>query len=244
MPFIPITLTTSTTKASDNSYLHIARCLNLLIIAALLSACGSYSTKQNNDLPLDTETYLDIPDTWTIQAKLGIKNSEDSGSVTLNWQQEGERYTIQVSGPFGQGNAKLSGNNQSIRIEQPGKETLYSNNPKALVQQTFGWDLPLQHLPYWIRGIQNPLSDQNIQHATASTQHNEIGLLSTLTQFGWALEYSRYKPQQQHLAPHKIRAKSNGVTLTLIIKKWVFPLINTNTINEITYTSADTTPTT
>lgn len=244
MPFIPITLTASTTAANDNSHLHMARCLSLLIIAVLLSACGSYSTKQNNNLPLDIKTYADIPDTWSIQAKLGIKNGADSGSVTVNWHQEGDRYAIQLSGPFGQGNAKLSGNNQSIRIEQPGKETLYSNNPKALIQQTFGWDLPLQHLPYWIRGIQNPQSDQNIQHATTNTQHNENGLLSTLTQFGWTLEYSRYRPQQQRLAPHKIRAKNDAVTLTLIIKKWVFPLISTNTANVITYTAADTTPAT
>jgi outer membrane lipoprotein LolB len=230
-------LTPSTITPNDNRYTHLGRYMSVLILTILLSACGSYSTKKGSDFALDKDAYLNIPDTWTIHAKLGIKSGEDSGSVTLNWQQEDGRYDIQLRGPLGQGNAKLSGSSQKIRIEQPGKETLYSSKPKALVQQTFGWDLPIQHLPYWIRGVQSPYSEThkalNNTHSIASIQYNAAGLLSTLSQFGWALEYSRYKPQQQRLAPHKIRANRNGVTLTLIIKQWDFPNIIATTTNTI-----------
>jgi outer membrane lipoprotein LolB len=236
---------------SGNRYAHIGRYISLLTLSLLLGACSHYSTKQETDFGLDRKTYVDIPDTWAIHAKLGIKNGEDSGSVTLHWRQEGDEYTIQLSGPFGQGNAKLSGNSRAIRIARPGKEPLYSGDPTALVQQTFGWDLPLQHLPYWIRGEQSPLGtradDQGHQHTTATIQYNEIGLLSALSQLDWALEYSRYKPQQQRLAPHKIRAKSNGVTLTLLIKEWDFMLEGVpeaigNTNNATTRTTTDTVP--
>lgn len=219
---------------------HYLRCASVLIYIALLSACSNYSTKQDIAPLLDKEAYVDIPDVWTIHAKLGIKNAEDSGSVTLNWEQVGENYTIQLSGPFGQGNAKLSGNRYAILIEQPGKKTLYSNNPKSLIQQAFGWDLPLEHLPYWIRGLQTPgsandsaigsenklsLSNQAQAYTSASVQYDEAGTLSSLSQFGWDINYSRYKVQHQYLAPHRIRANNNDVTLTLIIKKWEFPSI-------------------
>lgn len=203
--------------------------INVCICLLLLSACSSAPTKQEIDYTANKEAYLAIPNIWTIQAKLGIKSEDDSGSVTLNWQQREEHYDIQISGPLGQGNAKLSGNNQFIRIEQPGKDTIYSNNPRELIEQTFGWDLPLQHLPYWIRGAQNPNtktgtnSKQIDQDALAITKNNKQGLLSGLSQFGWELEYSRYKLQQQRIAPHKIRAKKSGTTLTLIIKQWDFP---------------------
>jgi outer membrane lipoprotein LolB len=203
--------------------------INVFICLLLLSACSSAPTKQEIDYATNKAAYLTIPSIWTIQAKLGIKSEDNSGSVTLNWQQKGDHYDIQISGPLGQGNAKLSGNNQAIRIVQPGKDTIYSNNPRGLIQQTFGWDLPLQHLPYWIRGVQNPHNEANTdnnqakQKTAASTQYNEQGLLSGLSQFGWALEYSRYKPQQQRFAPHKIRAKKNDMTLTLIIRQWDFP---------------------
>jgi outer membrane lipoprotein LolB len=216
------------------------RCTIALTCIVLLNACSSYSAKQDTNIPLDKGAYLDIPDTWTIHAKLGIKNAEDSGSVTLKWEQIGDNYTIQMSGPFGQGNAKLSGNRSAIIIERPGKETLYSRNPKSLIQQTFGWDLPIEQLPYWMRGLQTPdpistsfidtgnnllLSNQKQLHTPAYTRYNETGTLSKLSQFGWDIHYSRYKVQQLYLAPHKIRASNHGVTLTLIIKKWEFPSI-------------------
>ena len=208
--------------ASKHPYLQHSRYMSALILSVLLSACSSYSTKQ--DIDISTETYLAMPDTWSIYAKLGIKNDEDSGSVTLNWEQTRNDYHIQVSGPFGQGNAKLTGNDQLIRIEQPGKQTLYSKAPKMLVQQTFGWDLPLQHLPYWIRGLQNPNDSAD---TVQNKQYDDMGLLSGFSQYGWTITYSRYTPKQQRLAPHKIRAENGNITLTLIIKEWSFPTLAT-----------------
>ena len=186
----------------------------LIILLCLLSACSQQVTKPAPDI---TQAHTAIPNTWHVSAKLGIRNTQKSGSVTLKWQQQNSNYTLRVSGPLGQGSGVLSGNEHAISIQRANKETLYSNQPTELIYNTFGWNLPLAHMTYWIRGLASPLLDIDDQHRTTA------GTLDRLTQAGWALRYSRYQQVHDWLMPHRIVAAKEDVTLTLIIKQWTFP---------------------
>jgi outer membrane lipoprotein LolB len=163
------------------------------------------------------QTHTAIPDVWNITAKLGIHNGDDSGSVTLYWQQQKNQYHIRIAGPLGQGSAVLSGNEDTIIIERPSKQTLYSNNPAQLIKDTFGWDLPIKDLNYWVRGLASPLLD------TAKQNYNASGVLSGLNQSDWSLRYTRYRATDLWLMPQRIRAKKGELMLTLVIKRWEFP---------------------
>ncbi|MGS2717673.1 lipoprotein insertase outer membrane protein LolB [Eionea flava] len=202
-----------------------------LISLLLLSACSTPQYSPTLNTPAADATT--IPDSWTLHAKLGIRNGEDSGSVTLQWQQQKTAYRIRVSGPFGQGNALLIGNEQYISIERPGKETVLSYQPELLIKETFGWHLPIQQLRYWVSGLPAPDSPlpSNASQLTLSPstdnneQFNNAGLLSQRQQYGWTLDYSRYKPVASlgnQLLAHKIRAQQTSATLTLIVKEWDF----------------------
>ena len=192
----------------------------LLLKILFLSACSSYTIhKQPADQPIDQivkQVKEAIPDRWQLNAKLGIRNSEKSGSVNVKWQQQSAQYHIRISGPFGQGSGTLQGNPQYIRIERANKEPIYSNNPSELIKSSFGWDLPVEHLPYWVRGLVSPESDAE------ELRYNSSGTLAELRQSDWSLHYSRYQLADKWLMPHKISVKNNAVTLTLIIKAWNF----------------------
>ncbi|MFT7389484.1 MAG: outer membrane lipoprotein LolB [Candidatus Endobugula sp.] len=199
----------------------------LFVGIVLTQACSHNNIKYSaQPIPTDNNT-RNIPDVWNITAKLGIRNNEDSGSVTINWQQTQDQYHIQISGPFGQGNATLLGDDNGILIERPGKEPVSSSQPNALIADTFGWNLPLKHLRYWVRGLPTPHGATS--PTTPLTTYNETGLLSRLKQRGWTLHYSRYRPiaiLDGRVLPHKIRAQRNDAILTLIIKEWLFPALN------------------
>lgn len=196
----------------------------LIFIALLLSACTPQPTKPEVTPP---QSLSAIPEHWNINAKLGIRNSEQSGSVTLKWQQQINDYHIRISGPLGQGSGLLTGNQHNIRITQGNKAPLYSDDPTSLIKTTFGWDLPLDHLPYWVRGLASPLLSSGQQSYTPLPPEladtSQARTLATLTQSGWHIEYSRFKRVDQWLMPHRIRAKKQDVVLTLIVKQWTFP---------------------
>ena len=154
------------------------------------------------------------PEHWTIEAKLGIRTPEAKGSVTLKWQQTAAGYTIRVRGPLGQGSAIITGNDQSIVIEQAGKPTLYSQNPAALIADTFGWPLPLNAFRFWLRGIAIP------QQAIEASSYNAAGLMTSLQQAQWQISYSGYKKIGQWQLPGRIKANFNNTQLTLVIRQW------------------------
>lgn len=186
----------------------------LILLSAFLfiSACSQLPT-----LPADTQQSANaIPSQWHISAKMGIRSPSNSGSVTLDWQQQEDEYHIRASGPLGQGSGLLSGNQNTITITRPNKTDITSNDPEQLIKDALGWTLPLTHLQYWARG----LADPNI--ALAEQTFNADGSLSLLQQSGWSIRYTRHMMAEQWLMPAKVRATKDDVTITLVIKQWIF----------------------
>jgi len=187
-----------------------------LLLLLLLSACS-----QNSPLPSDSSTLrptaeLSPINEWQITAKLGIRSSEDSGSVTVKWSQLDDDYTIRVSGPLGQGNGIITGNSSFIRIERPNKEAIISMQPDHLIASTLGWQLPITLLPYWVQGHPNPTLP--ITKTTVDTQ----GVLTEIKQAGWQLLFFRHGVIEGKQVPLKIIASKDDVKLTFIIRSWQF----------------------
>jgi outer membrane lipoprotein LolB len=177
---------------------------------------SSSSTSQSKDITTtDKSGSLQLtPGHWMIKAKLGIRTSENNGSVTLTWHQRGDNYTIQLLSPLGHSKALINGSSKEITIQQPGKAQLYSTDPIQLIQDTFGWSIPLHDFKYWIMGTQNPNTP------AISSSLNKQGHLEKLEQSDWVLNYSRYKDIQGYVLPAKIRAYQHSTRLTMLIREW------------------------
>jgi len=191
----------------------------ILISLLAISAC---STQPNTHTAQQTQQ--PIPDHWNITAKLGIRTQDDSGSLTLRWTQKGEHYHIQASGPLGQGRVAITGQKHQIMMKRPNQPASYSSHPEQLLEDTLGWQFPIQQLGYWVRGLPYP---ENNRHQNNTVHNDETeyhwdtsGTLTALVQSGWHLEYDRYQLIDNWLLPKKIKARKENVVLTLIIKQW------------------------
>ena len=189
--------------------------LALIAIFLLLSGCSQIPRQPTDGSP--HTTLPSPPEQWQLNAKLGVRNGEDSGSITLNWQQSNSGYRIHIQGPLGKGKATINGNDDYIVLERPGQEPLYSNNANTLIQEVFGWDLPIADFRFWIRGIANP------NRTVDANRFSDQGTLLSLQQSNWQLSFSRYEKIRQWLLPGRIRAEQEGAQLTLIIRQWQLP---------------------
>ena len=183
----------------------------LLALSILLSACTQIPSK---DIAYPIDPQLPAPQIWSIQAKLGIRHDENNGSVIVNWRQNEAEYLITIQGSFGQGNATIRGNEQYVVIERPGQSPIFSNDANTLIEQTFGWDLPVTSFSYWVRGLHSP------EYLVDDVVYDANGYIVSLQQSNWTLDYSRYQAVSGRLLPGKIRAKQAGSQLTLIIRQW------------------------
>jgi len=184
----------------------------LLLGVLLLGACSQYSTQE---IPASTVSDKPIPTQWQIKGKLGIRSEVGNGSLSLNWQQDDDEYIIYTQAPLGQGAATLQGNSNRIVITQSNKTPVTSFAPRLLVQETFGWDLPINGLKYWVKGTASPDSP------IIQEEYDELGNLISLQQSGWSLSFSRYQRVQDWALPNRIRATRDDLRLTLIIRDWV-----------------------
>jgi outer membrane lipoprotein LolB len=156
-------------------------------------------------------------DSWQLKGKLAYRNDSVSGSAWFDWSQHGDKFTIYLSGPFGVGTVQISGNAQVITLSQPGEPDISSHSSSALTQRLFGWQLPVEQMRSWVRGIPASPSSGVIK------TFNEEGLLDSLQENDWQLTISRYQTGPRGQVPGKIKGRSDKLAFTLLLKEWSFP---------------------
>ena len=81
-----------------------------------LGLTGCQSLQPNKQTP-SVQT-PESADQFNLQGKIGVRTPKQSGSAFFNWQQEQEKFDIELSGILGVGKTQITG--------QPGQVTLNS----------------------------------------------------------------------------------------------------------------------
>ncbi|SEQ89291.1 outer membrane lipoprotein LolB [Amphritea atlantica] len=196
--------------------------LRLLILAAvlLLSGCTGLTPKDQvapTERPWE-EQYpaLLAADSWQLKGKIAIRTARENNNASLFWQQLQQHYQIELTGPLGQGGARIEGDDDGITIDIAGEEPLWAATPEQLMEQTLGWQFPVRDLPYWIRGVPAPGHPFEL---SMKQQH-----LQKLQQNNWEINYLRFTNQNGYMLPEKLTISRNDLRLTIIAKEWQIQL--------------------
>lgn len=177
-----------------------------------LSGCASISHKIS-DQPLVESPNLAELNNWKITGKLAIRTRQKAQSINLIWQQQGVNYTVNLNGPMGFGSATIDGNQQQATIQQGSKKLI--GTPDQLSAQLLGVPLSAVAMSWWIKGLASP------DHVKASNIVNqENGVLSSLQQNGWQLQFSDHQVQGAFVMPKKISGRRGELSFKLVIKQW------------------------
>ena len=200
---------------------RVAACCLLLI---LLSACQTQSKLTIPDKaaipgkPADWQEHqarLNALSTWTIRGKLGVRAPKNSGSGSLTWHQVNDTFEVNLRGPFGQGAMSITGTADAVRLEIAGQGSFDSNSPSQLLNDQFGWEIPVESLAHWVKGGIAP-------GRYDALETDEFGRLSALAQQGWQINYLRYGQYSDVALPQKIKLERESIKITLVIKQWLF----------------------
>lgn len=196
-----------------------------LLTAISLSAC---STIQLEPLP---EGLTDQPpanwqnraaelkqfDHWQLSGKLAVRQPSDSGTAIINhWIQQGEAYDLALSSSFlGMGSTTLKGVPGFIELTLSNGETYRSGDPDSLMKAATGWQLPLQSLTWWIRGLPAPDGDFRLLF-------NDTGELAMIRQAGWEIRYDRWHEPEvdQPALPARVTALKEKKRVRVVVSSW------------------------
>ena len=178
--------------------------LLVLLLLMLVSAC---TTKPPTPSILDSNQHqqaLTQLTTWSIKGRFGFKSSEEKFSASMNWQQHKQRYNFRLSSFIGTTLMHMQGQPGFVELLVD-DQTYIDKNPSALIARITGWNIPLDKLADWVKGL---------VHQQDIVQFNAEGLVTQLTPFchqaceQWQVSYSDFKPNQQLWLPHRITLRN------------------------------------
>ena len=150
---------------------------------------------------------------WSIKGRAALRSDNESWSAALTWRQDNNNYHLRLAGPFGQGAVNIDGSDERISVHIAGQEPVVANDAELLLARSLGWSVPVQSLPYWLRGLPAPGKVDALSLGGSGAIHH-------LEQQGWRLDYSAYRPLRGVNLPRKIKIENDDLRLKLVLDHW------------------------
>lgn len=187
-------------------------------MVVLLPGCGAMrplDTEQAARLPLYEEraARLEMLDSWGLEGRLAVSDESDGGSGFLSWRQEPGSARMDFHGALGRGAWRLQAREDGAELEFADGRRYRADSIDELVRAQVGWEVPVETLAWWVRGLVAPGRFQR-------RVLDEEGRLSLLQQDGWNIEFGRYATTGGEALPLKMTARQQDRTVKLAIRKW------------------------
>lgn len=183
--------------------------LRLLLAAALLAltaGCAMMETVATAARPA-RETI----ETFRIEGRIAVRRAGESFSAGIDWRHDAQSDEIVVSGPLGQGLARLTSGGGTALLETADQKRYVAANLEDLSEQVFGTPLPVSGLGRWVLGRS---AFGGIARVDAT------GRLAGLSEQGWVIDYLRYESEAPDALPELLQARRADVEVRLKIDSW------------------------
>ena len=151
--------------------------------------------------------------TWGLGGRAAINTLTESGTVSLDWQQDGERYLVNLRAPWGAGSVRIQGSDIGVMLTTSQGVQELAREPRELLVRHTGLDLPLESLRYWLLGIPDP-------GEPSEPSVDERGLLTELRQLGWHIDYQRYGDFDGLALPTKLFMRGQDIEVRVVVQRW------------------------
>lgn len=199
--------------------MYLVRATLLLGFVALLQACVSAppikpaTSAASQNLYQQHLQRIAAIEQFSFQGRIGVQTEGKGFSGNLHWQHDIANDDIALYSPLGGQVASIKKTEDKVTLEDANGHSMSAVDAETLTQNALGWRLPITGLADWALG--RP-TNSPIQAST----WDEQGLLRTLKQDGWNIEYQNYTENNGHFLPSKILLKSEKVNLKLLVEQW------------------------
>lgn len=190
-----------------------------LLLTVLATGCTTVSTPPSQ-APLQTRTWpqreaiLSRLQSWHLNGKIAVQTSRQSGSATVDWQQQHDHYKVSLLGPLGSHGMILTGRRGAVTLVTANGQRYSASSPESLLARNWGFHLPISHLMYWVRGLPVP----GIAH---HSQFDRYDRLVFLNQDGWRVNYQSYTNRRGIDLPNRMSIESPSLRSKIIIYQWL-----------------------
>lgn len=186
--------------------------LRIFTFGCLLLLAGCTTTQPQRDQVnwQKERTRLEQLSHWQLSGKMAIITAQQKGSARVNWQQNGDDYRLNLTSLIGTHILELSRSKGEITLIDNEGNPHQSQDAEALIYQLIGWNIPVQGLPEWIKGLPGK----------AEFELNSDSSLASVRDGQWQIVYGDYRDQDGYRLPHLLTMTGQGSRLKLQINQW------------------------
>lgn len=166
-------------------------------------------------LPLAVrEQILSEMQNWQAKGKIGVRYEHTGHNISFEWRQRKNKYFVYLYSPLATESAKINGSPSGATLITTDKQQYTAPTAERLIFEHLGWDLPVSHLVYWLRGLPDPNASPKIAN------YDQFNQLLSLQQANWRIEYQCYQAIAPVTLPEKITITNGTITVKVVISDW------------------------
>ncbi len=199
----------------------LCRSVSLILFLLILSACV---TVEKHQLPPGSEiskqaawqahrATIESMQTWKLKGRVAGKSKNEGFRSGVQWNQLQRDFVIDLYGPLGRKVAVITGKQGNVQLKTSKGESFNADDPEELMQNLFGYSLPVNGLRHWLLGVPDPKQMHD------SLELDDFGHLKKLNQAGWLIDYKRYHDGSPAL-PSLINISNPTLDANIKIDRW------------------------
>ena len=190
--------------------------LLIFFICSLLVGCASFVFK-----PSVVETRIIEAGGTTPSVDFGfmgrvlVKGGDKGFSGGIRWSHDNTVDNIHLLSPFGQVVAEIK-SSEGVALLTTSEQRIYrATNVENLIKKVLGWRLPILGLQYWVRGVNAPKTESEIDR-------DADGRIIGIRQDGWMIIYTSYFPSKliKTERPRVLVLERSNLKIKLVIDNW------------------------
>jgi len=182
-----------------------------LLCLALLAGCTTLPPVEHGEglRPDDVERF-------TLEGKVAWVHPEGRGNANLTWRQNGEDFSLLLTGPLGQGAVRLEQDADGVRLETP-EGPHYADHADTLLADALGFTIPVAQARWWVLGLPAPAEVAGAVRIHGRDEHDRP---VDLEQDGWRIAWSDRRLVEGRAMPRRVQLERAGTRLTLVVGAW------------------------
>jgi len=151
---------------------------------------------------------------FELRGRINVRVEKDAYPGRVRWQHTARTDELWFYSPIGTTVAHLRQDETgALLVSSDGREYRAATLRK-LTNQILGWDLPLEALPFWVRGVEWP------EASKPTEAFDDRGQLKSLNQAGWEVAYLDWAPAGVKGLPSKLDLQGERLRMRLLIEQW------------------------
>jgi outer membrane lipoprotein LolB len=184
------------------------------LVCLLLCACATRPPPAAPPIPWAQRLLaLQAISHFELQGRLAAATAGEGFSAGLQWQQQDDHASIDLSAPLGLGAAHIEQTAATLQLTTSSGRTLENGAASEELRARLGFDPPLSSLRFWILGASDPAT-------SAQEWLDPQRRLAHLEQDGWQVDYSDYVLVHQQWLPQRLSATRGSLRLRVVIDTW------------------------